>query len=231
MKRREEQANRRPRTTRWTLDSTQWRQQWILYNNRNSDNVDGNLIHQLIQEVSHRYPHQGNAREDIHHVDDVLQMLLPSDVTKRYNGEASPSVVMIKSSPPGQKDSGDHGGTVGRRRPLIKPQTDVVKVNNARLQCNNNAVVQLANGGSIALTLHYLRAIGNCLEIVQEWQLPQMTFLHAVISILLAIVIMPHWFAKYVLYSVYRLTFGTLYPAYASYKAVRTKNVKEYVST
>ena len=27
-----------------------------------------------------------------------------------------------------------------------------------------------------------------------------------------------------------RLVFGTLYPAYASYKAVKTKNVKEYVS-
>lgn len=35
------------------------------------------------------------------------------------------------------------------------------------------------------------------------------------------------WF----LYPIFRLLFGTLYPAYASYKAVKTKNVKEYVST
>lgn len=28
----------------------------------------------------------------------------------------------------------------------------------------------------------------------------------------------------------YRLVFGTLYPAYSSYKAVKSKDVKEYVS-
>lgn len=32
------------------------------------------------------------------------------------------------------------------------------------------------------------------------------------------------------IYPIYRLVFGTLYPAYASYKAVRTASVKEYVS-
>ena len=32
------------------------------------------------------------------------------------------------------------------------------------------------------------------------------------------------------IYHSFRLVFGTLYPAYASYKAVKTKNVKEYVS-
>lgn len=30
--------------------------------------------------------------------------------------------------------------------------------------------------------------------------------------------------------SVFRLVFGTLYPAYSSYKAVKSKDVKEYVS-
>lgn len=33
-----------------------------------------------------------------------------------------------------------------------------------------------------------------------------------------------------IIYPIFRLLFGTLYPAYASYKAVKTKNVREYVS-
>ena len=39
-----------------------------------------------------------------------------------------------------------------------------------------------------------------------------------------------HSLAKY-FYSYYKLLFGTLYPCFASFKAIKNKNVKEYVST
>lgn len=42
---------------------------------------------------------------------------------------------------------------------------------------------------------------------------------------------LPRILCENILYPVFRLIFGTLYPAYASYKAVRHKDVKEYVST
>lgn len=45
-----------------------------------------------------------------------------------------------------------------------------------------------------------------------------------------SILFLPRFITQIFLYPVFRLVFGTLYPAYASYKAVRNKDVKDYVS-
>lgn len=75
-----------------------------------------------------------------------------------------------------------------------------------------------------------LARIGRCLEILQSVSLPRMSLTAIGICFLISIFISPRTCVQNILFPAFRLLFGTLYPAYASYKAVRTKCVKEYVS-
>lgn len=75
-----------------------------------------------------------------------------------------------------------------------------------------------------------LSRIGRFLDMMQRVSLPRMSLTAIGICFLLSIFISPRTCVQNLLFPAFRLVFGTLYPAYASYKAVRTKCVKEYVS-
>ncbi|XP_055908447.1 receptor expression-enhancing protein 2-like isoform X4 [Eupeodes corollae] len=77
--------------------------------------------------------------------------------------------------------------------------------------------------------IYNLTMVGRFLDMLQRMPLPRMSLTATGICFLIAIFITPKTCAQSVIFPTFRLTFGTLYPAYASYKAVRTKNVKEYV--
>ena len=58
----------------------------------------------------------------------------------------------------------------------------------------------------------------------------KMTLTNIGLFVLFLSILMPRTFTYILIYPTFRLVLGNLYPAYSSYKAVRTKNVKEYVS-
>ncbi|XP_078038486.1 uncharacterized protein LOC144470819 [Augochlora pura] len=77
------------------------------------------------------------------------------------------------------------------------------------------------------------RLFGQCFIACVKYcadQMPKRVSLGG-LGVLVAVMVfvLPRTITRILLYPIFRLVFGNLYPAYASYKAVRTKNVKEYV--
>lgn len=107
--------------------------------------------------------------------------------------------------------------------PQMNYQNNVIKSTNKFSQSNNsNNNNSIKYGGS--------KKFDKIFELISWLPLSLLSLTGMGVTCLVAAFIMPRAIIHMILYPGFRLLFGTLYPAYRSYKAVRTKNVKEYVS-
>lgn len=74
-----------------------------------------------------------------------------------------------------------------------------------------------------------LSRISGFLEMVSKFPFPRMSVMSFGLTSLLAIFICPRSFTERALYPGFKILFSIIYPAYRSFKAVRNKNLKEYL--
>ncbi|KAL7026727.1 hypothetical protein ACKWTF_005141 [Chironomus riparius] len=74
-----------------------------------------------------------------------------------------------------------------------------------------------------------LYRISALLEMISRFPFPRMSVMSFGLTSLLAVFIAPRSFTDRVLYPGFKILFTIIYPAYRSFKAVRNKNLKEYL--
>jgi TB2/DP1, HVA22 family len=74
-----------------------------------------------------------------------------------------------------------------------------------------------------------LSRVSGFLEMVSKFPFPRMSVISFGLISLLAVFISPRGFTERALYPGFRIIFSIVYPAYRSFKAVRNKNLKEYL--
>lgn len=74
-----------------------------------------------------------------------------------------------------------------------------------------------------------LSRVSGFLEMVSKFPFPRMSVMSFGLISLVAVFLSPRSFTERALYPGFRLIFSVIYPAYRSFKAVRNKNLKEYL--
>lgn len=74
-----------------------------------------------------------------------------------------------------------------------------------------------------------LQKVSALLEMISKFPFPRMSVMSFGLTSLLAVFLAPRAFTERVLYPAFKILFTIIYPAYRSFKAVRNKNLKEYL--
>jgi hypothetical protein len=87
----------------------------------------------------------------------------------------------------------------------------------------------MSMSGAKEFVKQLLQRISMLLEMISKFPFPRMSVMSFGLTSLLAIFIAPRGFTEKVLYPGFKIIFTIIYPAYRSFKAVRNKNLKEYL--
>lgn len=87
----------------------------------------------------------------------------------------------------------------------------------------------MSMSGAKEFVKQLLLRISALLEMISKFPFPRMSVMSFGLTSLIAVFLAPKSFTDRVLYPAFRLIFTIIYPAYRSFKAVRNKNLKEYL--
>lgn len=93
----------------------------------------------------------------------------------------------------------------------------------------NRSVFTRHSSGVKEFIKQMLYRISTLLEMISKFPFPRMSVMSFGLTSLLAVFIAPRSFTDRALYPGFKILFTIIYPAYRSFKAVRNKNLKEYL--
>lgn len=114
---------------------------------------------------------------------------------------------------------------------LIKYNESVAKLfgRAKKRSVNSNASMSGAKEITKQTVAMLLNRISGFLEMVSKFPFPRMSVMSFGLTSLLAVFLCPRSLTERALYPGFRIIFSIIYPAYRSFKAVRNKNLKEYL--